>query len=532
MSFRRVMAVVCLVVLSISVPPLTAVAQSGHTAEDATVTNPDDGTKIAITVFKPSGASATSQVPVILHSHGWAGSRNRTVGGAIKEFLDAGIGAVSIDQRGHGQSGGQAHVQDPTRETEDIKAVIDHIAGLDWVRLDGPGDPVLGAIGGSYGGGYQTMTALDEIADEGRTRFNALAPEITWYDLPESLAPQGVVRSVWTALLYAVGARMVPQYIHEAQAWGTATGWWPDGTILGQKVAGVPDIDSEFHKHSPVAFAERGIKIDVPVLFRQGISDNLFNLNQGIHLLQDAVTDEAQEQSYLVGYNGGHALPNVVPAGSSGGSDACSPGSFTKLSIQFFQQIFSGQSTSGLLPDRYNLTTADGSKCLSFDSFKAGSTFPVSLAGGNTISTSGLGAPLHIPITSEPITVTGIPTLKGSVTALGIDSRAFFGLSLGSSPADARVITNNLMPLRRPLPVTGSDFEIELPGVAVEMPEGKTLFLTITPVSDMFVYHGSRAPGALVLSGLEVNLPSPTGCGPPIGKGPKNGHEISCGPKR
>ena len=56
-------------------------------------------------------------------------------------------------------------------------------------------DPVLGAIGGSYGGGYQTITALTELSETGRTRFDALAPEITWYDLPEALAPQGVVRN-------------------------------------------------------------------------------------------------------------------------------------------------------------------------------------------------------------------------------------------------------------------------------------------------------------------------------------------------
>jgi alpha-beta hydrolase superfamily lysophospholipase len=511
---------------------VVAIAQTAHTAEDATVTNPDDGTTIAITVFKPAGASATAPAPVILHSHGWGGSRSTTIGGAIEQFLDAGIGAVSIDQRGHGDSEGQAHVQDPTRETEDIKAVIDFIAALDWVRLDGPGDPVLGAIGGSYGGGYQTMTALDEIADEGRTRFNALAPEITWYDLPESLAPQGVPRSAWLTLLYAVGAPMVPQFIHEAQAWGTATGWWPDGTVLGQPAPGVPDIDSVFHEHSPIAFAERDIRIDVPVLFRQGISDNLFNLNQGIHLLQDAVTDEAQEESYLVGYNGGHALPNVLPRGSSGGSDACSPGSFTELSIQFFQRVFSQQSTSGLLPERYNLTTADGSRCLSLGNFKGGETFPVDLTGtGNTVTTTGLGAPLHVPVTTGPITVTGIPTLSGTATALGIDSRAFFGLSMGTSPADAVVITNNLMPLRLPLPVADEAFEIELPGVAVEVPEGQTLFLTITPVSDMSIYHGSRTPGGLVLAGLELDLPAPKGCGPPEGKGPKDGRAIPCGPK-
>ncbi|MGH8986790.1 MAG: alpha/beta hydrolase family protein [Acidimicrobiia bacterium] len=81
-----------------------------------------------------------------------------------------------MDQRAHGDSEGQAHVQDPTKETEDVKAVIDHVAKLEWVKLDRPGDPVLAAIGGSYGGGYQTMTALDEIHETGRTRFRRATP--------------------------------------------------------------------------------------------------------------------------------------------------------------------------------------------------------------------------------------------------------------------------------------------------------------------------------------------------------------------
>jgi ABC-2 type transport system ATP-binding protein len=125
----------------------------------------------------------------------------------------------------------------------------------------------------SYGGGYQTMTALDEIAETGSTRFDALAPEITWYDLPESLAPQKVVRSAWNFLLYGIGASMVPDYIHESFAWGSATGQWPDGTLYGQAVAGAPNLDKIFHQHSPVAFVEKGIRINVPLSVERGRED-------------------------------------------------------------------------------------------------------------------------------------------------------------------------------------------------------------------------------------------------------------------
>ena len=514
MSFTRISTAAIAVALLAALAPAGAARPAKHSADDQTVMGAKK-TKIAITVFKPAGASSSDKVPVILQSHGWAGSRETEITGVVKDLLNAGFGVVSIDQRGHGDSEGQANVQDPELETEDIKNVIDRIATFDWVRLDGPNDPVLGAVGGSYGGGYQTMTALDEIADEGRTRFNALAPQITWYDLPQSLAPQKVVRTAWNFLLYGAGARMVPNYIHEAFAWGTTTGQWPDGTVYGQRVSGVPNLEKEFGKHSPRAFVEKGIRIDVPVLIRQGASDNLFPLNEGLKLFDKAVTNDARKQSLFVSYNGGHAFPNALPPGEptalelGGGVDACSPkGDFDRLSIEFFQRVFSGRKTTDLLPARYNLTTVDGEKCLSTDSLPSKTIRFDPLGTGTVATTAGAGAPINLPIKQGSLTLSGVPRLTGTVASTGLDGRAFFGLSIGSTPADARVIQNNLMPLRQLLPTTGTKFDIELPGVAAEVAEGETLFLTISPVSDMYFGHGSRTPGGLLLSNLDLELPS------------------------
>lgn len=512
-AFRIVVACVLTIALAFGLP-VGAAAGGKHSAEDATVKNPDDGTEIGITIFKPA-AAAQGDVPVVLHSHGWSGSRETEIGGTVESMLDAGFAVVSIDQRGHGESGGQANVQDPELETEDVQAVIDHIATLDWIRLDGPGDPVMAAIGGSYGGGYQTMTALDEIHETGSTRFNALAPEITWFDLPESLAPQKVVRTAWSVILYAAGASMVPNYIHESFAWGTATNQWPDGTLYGQPVPGAPNLDKIFTRHSPVWYAQRGIQIDVPVLIRQGLTDNLFNLNQAVHNFQDVVSPKARSQSYLLAHNGGHALPNALPPGNTpqaeigGGVDACSPkGDFTKLTIAFFERVFAGKSTAGLMPARYNLTTASGDKCLHLDALPSGKAITVDVTGyGPTIATAGLGAPIHLPLAEGPVTLAGIPTLSGKVTSAGLDTRAFFGLAVGSTPGDATVIDNNLMPLRRIMPGQDEKFSIELAGVSIEIPDGQSLFLTITPMSDMYFGHSSRTPGGLVLSGLEVAVP-------------------------
>jgi ABC-2 type transport system ATP-binding protein len=64
------------------------------------------------------------------------------------------------------------------------------------------------------------------------------------------------------------------------------------------------------------------------------------------------------------------------------------------------------------------------------------------------------------------------------------------------------------MPLREFEPVVQQDRTIELPGIAVEVPEGQSAYLTVSPVSDMFFGHGStRTPGVVGLEDITVNLP-------------------------
>jgi pimeloyl-ACP methyl ester carboxylesterase len=495
--------------------PAPATAQEAHSASNHTIESVPDASgpvSIAFTVFKPGSAGATNQVPVLFHSHGWGGSRATTIGGEVQAYLDAGFGVVSVDQRGHGASSGEANVQDPDYEAQDIKKIVDFVAALDWVEhdVDASGnpianDPVLGAVGGSYGGGYQWMTALTEVKESGETRFDALAPEISWFDLPESLAPQGVARTGWVTLLYAAGASMVPQYIHESFAYGAATGQWPDGSVPG-----VYNLDAEFTEHSPISFVRDGYQLDIPTLIRQGTSDNLFNLNQGIHNFQRTLTDSARAKSLFVAYNGGHALPNAAPLGFATAGDACS-GDWTQTRINFFKAAFEGGDPSTVLPNQYNLTTANGA-CLGTDSLGSETTYEVDPAGAGGWGTpAGAGPPAHYELASGPLKVAGIPRLTAGLWNAAVDSRAFFALSVGTNAADAQVVQNNMMPLRSFDPhvpeVSDGTVDIELPGVVVDVPAGKKLFLTISPVSDMSFGHGSRAPGVIILTDLKVHVP-------------------------
>ena len=490
--------VIALAVAAVALTP-PAAASADHPAPDrvcvASVPETDPlepgPVSICVSVFKPAAASRDHKVPVLLHSHGWGGSRT-SAPGSFQRYLDAGFGVVSIDQRGFGESGGKAHVEDPAFEGEDVIRVIDHVATLDWVRRNGPNDPVLGAIGGSYGGGFQFVGAFTEIAKTGRTRFDALAPQITWHSLNDSLAPREVVRTTWVTALYAAGLDAHTSTLHAGYAEGLLTGDWP------------ATMDAFFRDNGPAHHAAAGRRLDVPVLLRQGISDNLFPLDQAIDNFDRALTPRARANSLLVGYNGGHALPSTLPLGYAVTGDACSArqGGYDDLELRFLQENLQGAPRTTAGHGRYQLMTAEGG-CVTVDSVAPTTT----VALPDVVTTAGVGLPQAIKIADGPLTVAGSPTLDAVVSTLGLDSRAFFALSVGTSPLDAKVIQNNVLPHREKGLGPGVRRTIELPAVAASIPPGQSLFLTVTPLSDMFVLHGSRTPSVMVLRDVAVRLP-------------------------
>jgi ABC-2 type transport system ATP-binding protein len=518
----RLLVALAMVAALVPMHATTATAQEAeHEKTDEIVVGAED-TDIAVSIFRPAGASAQSPAPVILHSHGWGGSRN-SGDGAFRRELDRGFGVVSIDQRGFGQSGGQANVQDPELEGRDIIAVIDRVAELDWVLHDvdesgdlDPTDPVLFAMGGSYGGGFQLVAALTEIRDTadydddgrvlapGRTRFNALAPDMTWFDLTRSLAPEGVVRTAWAVLLYTAGIPTLPQHVHEGFVYGATTGQWPDGTVPG-----IANLEERFFQNGPSGFVVDGHQLDVPTLITQGFSDNLFNGNEGWHNFERTLTPEAREQSLFLGYNGGHALPNVLPAGAAGSGNACED-DVSGLRLDFFEAAMDAtRNPADLKPATYSVSTL-GDTCVHLDALDDTTTVEAGdlSVGGRTVTTTGLGLPQHRELITGPAVVAGVPHLRADVTSVGVEQRVFFALSVGTSPLDARVVQNNMMPLREQLPVVGEPRTVELPALAIELEEGESLFLTASPMSDMSFGHGSiRTPGVVMLEDVVVDVP-------------------------
>src|SRR4051812_15397454 len=64
-----------------------------------------DPVKICFSLYRPVGADGEHPVPMVFHSHGWGGSRTNDPT-AFGDWLAAGFGILSFDQRGFGESGG------------------------------------------------------------------------------------------------------------------------------------------------------------------------------------------------------------------------------------------------------------------------------------------------------------------------------------------------------------------------------------------------------------------------------------------
>ena len=139
---------------------------------------------------------------MILHSHGWGGSRT-TDPAAFQQWLDAGYGVLSFDQRGFGESGGHGVRREPatSRATTSARLVdADRPNCAGCRRTDR-------ATRGSARSAAATAAATSSSAPSrscgvhGKPVFDALAPEITWNDLNTQPGPEGVVRTEWALAL-------------------------------------------------------------------------------------------------------------------------------------------------------------------------------------------------------------------------------------------------------------------------------------------------------------------------------------------
>src|SRR5690606_24213122 len=75
---------------------------------------------------------------------------------------------------------------------------------LKRITVDGSGDPLVGMIGESYGGGAMLLASAED------SRIDALVPITTWNNIAYSLAPNQVPKSGWLTTLLLVNNILNP----------------------------------------------------------------------------------------------------------------------------------------------------------------------------------------------------------------------------------------------------------------------------------------------------------------------------------
>ncbi|WP_372810215.1 neutral/alkaline non-lysosomal ceramidase N-terminal domain-containing protein, partial [Litorivivens sp.] len=326
------------------------------------VLSSDSGHPISFQVLEPNaidcGKTANGAHPLVLHGHGFGGSRST---GGFSDLRDAGFAVISIDQRGFGQSGGTVRVMDPDFEGKDLIQILDWAEqNLDYLAwrdestgtfINRPANPqsvakgdnlVVGTIGSSYGGGYQMLLhAVDE-----KERIDAMVPDITWHDLRYSLNPGDVLKTAWDLLLVAGGeagsygpglsagesplARGLDPYIKETLLRGASTNEFPRSALdwfryhspsywcglndepVRPYSANESPINNNLQdfQESPGSNTRSG-QPTVDVLLTQGLRDTLFNFNDAWWNYQ--CMKERGGDVRLLTHQSGHNLQGYAP---------------------------------------------------------------------------------------------------------------------------------------------------------------------------------------------------------------------------
>lgn len=480
---------------------------SDGASEKLTIEIPSfDGHLVPATVYRPLVASNETPVPVLLHSHGFTGTR-ATADDAFREHVAAGFGVVSFDERGHGDAQDEpVTFMHPSAEVKDVLAVIDEVAAWDWVLMDGPGDPRIGGIGGSYGGAFQLMGAVFD------DRLDVIVPEITWNNIRESLAPNDAIKSGWVDLFYvagnAEGSVVFSNDFHTGFAWTLATNELPAG-----QGGVVPDLVTLFDEASPSSYPGA---IDIPTLLVQGMSDTLFNLNQAVanYGLISATGAPVSLYTHL----GGHVLnseslfpgSSPVPVGLQGVPGGAPCGRLTDLQIAWHLRYLLEQEDTDTGP-AFCLALEDETT-VSGDTWPLPGTEVLDFDVGTValpMSPLGAQAPLELFTAEQETIVAGIPHLTGSVTSPGVDAIAYWSLwVLRTDGLWEQYVDDQAMPIRIKGPNTGAvDLDMDLGGVATRLAAGDALYLTVSNWEPMYFANAERVPGALVFDGLVLRLP-------------------------
>lgn len=492
--------------------PAPEVAAVPGTPRDLDVTS-FDGTRIRAHWFPLEGADDDEPAPAILMGPGWgqAGDTNEGTTGllgaaSIGALRDNGYHVLTWDPRGFGESDGTAEVNSPDTEARDVGVLLDWVAAQPGVQLDGEGDPRSGMIGGSYGGGIQTVTAAVDC------RVDALVPVMAWHSLETSLYKAETPKAGWANILNQVAAsRPVDPHVEAAATSMNAT-----GTVSAE------DIEW-FVERGPGDLVE---DITAPTLFVQGTVDTLFTLDEAITNYR-ALRDNGVPTA-MVWYCGGHGTC-LTSADDTERVDTAAmawldryvkddPEVDTGPRFDFVDESGARYTADDYPLDAGTAVTASGSGTL--DLVAEGGAGPVTdppeALGADPLR--GLVLPVTpaeatnavevaIPAPDAPVLVVGAPeltlTYRGEVEDGDRPTRVFAQLV---DSATGLTVGNQVTPIEVTLDGDEHTAEVELEVIAQSLtPDSE---LTLQLVATTVAYAEPRLGGSVTFESVDVSLPT------------------------
>lgn len=463
-----------------------------------------------------SGDGATTGTPTVLMGPGWSLPGDTSGQGAallgalgIEPLNDNGYNVLTWDPRGFGASTGTVGVNDPEAEGRDVQLLVDWVATQPGVQLDADGDPRMGMVGSSYGGGIQlTLAAID-------CRVDAIVPGIAWNSLETSLYKSQTVKQGWADLLLTTAAgRDLDPHIQSAADDGLSTGTLTDEDQDWFRSRGPADLVGD---------------ISVPTLIVQGTVDNLFTLDEGItnhQILRDAGVPTA-----MVWFCGGHGScltefgdPTTVSEASFAWLDRYVKGDEsvdTGPGFRFVDQEGTLWTADGYPVEADDASTleAGGSGTLELTADGGSGPNTVPAADGDLLAglTSDITPAIATNAVDVPLTVAdvdgvaiGAPTLEvtytGTDTACERPSRAFAQIV-----DDERgvVIGNQVTPFEIILDGASHTATVDLEVIAQRVRPGDQLTLQL--VAATTAYAVGCTGGSVTFDDISIIIPVATG---------------------
>ncbi|MFE6852088.1 alpha/beta fold hydrolase [Streptomyces sp. NPDC057674] len=428
-----------------------------------------DGARVDTSYFT---GDADGRRPAVLLGHGFGGSKD-DVRVQAEQLARDGYAVLTWSARGFGASTGEIGLNDPDHEVEDARKLIDWLAARPEVLLDKPGDPRVGVTGASYGGAISLLAAGHD------SRVDAIAPQITYWNLSDALFPDGVFKKLWAGIFFSAGnqpgtpAGVAPGEVPPGQPTGgnptpgRASGekgsadkapadkapaaegaagkpagcgrFTPELCALYERVAvaGKPDAAARalLEARSPSAV---GSRIKVPALLVQGQTDSLFTLAQS----------DAMARTLTA--NGAPVAVDWISGGHDGG-DRETERVERRISTWFDRYLKKDTSVDTGPAFRVSRTggvdSTDGQATLRA---ATADRYPGLTAGATGIPLAGPAQTFANPAGAAPPAVSAVPGLGGGVAGL---SSLGVGLSLDFPGQHARF---DAKPQDEPLRITGT----------------------------------------------------------------------------